>query len=40
MLNLKLSEIAELCHGKLNNDEFKDIVIDVISIDTRTIKKG
>lgn len=37
MLELKLKEIAKLCNGKLNNEKYEDIIIDVISIDTRTI---
>lgn len=40
MLNLTLKQIAELCNGKLNDEKYGDIVIDVISIDTRTINKG
>ncbi|NLW52060.1 MAG: UDP-N-acetylmuramoyl-tripeptide--D-alanyl-D-alanine ligase [Tissierellia bacterium] len=40
MLSLTLGQIAELSGGQLNNDEFSDIIIDVVSIDTRTLNSG
>ena len=40
MLNLTLKEIAQLADGKLNNDKFEDVVINDVSIDTRTLDQG
>lgn len=40
MLNLTLKQIAEFSNGQLNDEKYSDMVIDVISIDTRTIDKG
>lgn len=40
MLNLTLKEIAQLADGKLNNEKFEDLVINDVSIDTRTLNKG
>lgn len=40
MLNLRLGEIAKLSNGKLNKEEYSDIVINEISKDTRTIEAG
>lgn len=40
MLNLTLNQIAEFSNGRLNDQKYADIIIDVISIDTRTIEKG
>lgn len=40
MLNLTLEQIAQYSKGQLNDPKYKDIVIDTISIDTRTISKG
>lgn len=37
MLNLTLKQIAEFSNGQLNDAKFEDIIINVISIDTRTI---
>lgn len=39
MLNLTLGKIAKLSNGKLNDEKYKDIVINSISRDTRTIEK-
>lgn len=40
MLNLTLKEIAEYSNGSLNNSDFADEIIDIISIDTRTLEKN
>ncbi len=40
MLGLSLKEIALLANGRLSNEEFSDIRVNVVSIDTRTIAKG
>ncbi len=40
MLNLTLKQVAEFSNGKLNDDKFSDLIINVISIDTRTIEPG
>lgn len=40
MLNLTLRQIAEFSNGQLNDDKYADIVVNVISIDTRTIERG
>ena len=40
MLNLTLKEMAKLADGKINNNKFEDLVINDISIDTRTLDKG
>lgn len=40
MLNLTLEKIAELSNGKLNNEKFSDKIINLISIDTRTLDAG
>ena len=40
MLNLTLKEITELSNGQLNNEKFSDIVIPIVSIDTRTLDPG
>lgn len=40
MLNLRLGEIAKLSNGKLNKEEYGNIVINEISRDTRTIEFG
>lgn len=40
MLQLKLSEVAKLSGGQLNNEDFSDIIIDLVSIDTRTLNSG
>ncbi len=40
MLNLTLKQIADYSKGKLNDSKYEGIVVDTISIDTRTISKG
>lgn len=40
MLNLTLRQIAEFSNGQLNDNKYADIVVNVISIDTRTIERG
>lgn len=40
MLGLSLREIAQLANGKLNNEKFADLRVQVVSIDTRTIAPG
>lgn len=39
MLNLTLKYIESMTNGKLNNEDFSDIIIDEVSIDTRTLEK-
>lgn len=39
MLNLTLKEIAQLADGIINDEKFEDLVINDISIDTRTLNK-
>ncbi|WP_103981578.1 UDP-N-acetylmuramoyl-tripeptide--D-alanyl-D-alanine ligase [Helcococcus massiliensis] len=39
MLNLTLKEITQLAGGELNNEKFEDLVINDVSIDTRTLNQ-
>lgn len=39
MLELTLQEIAKLSNGKLNSPQYENIVVNLISIDTRTINQ-
>lgn len=40
MLNLTLRQIAEFSNGHLNNEAYADLIVNVVSIDTRTIATG
>lgn len=39
-LNLNLKEIAKLSNGTLNDEKYSDLMVDIVSIDTRTIDSG